>query len=223
MLWAMNGRILLLVLALASAPLAHAEDAAVRRFEWVLMVRTSSEFPDAVARAGIAAGRAGGAVLEDIRMDAAGQYSDYRLLIRTIDRDAIGPILARVRATSGVMGATVAPLPETPTWAGGPGFMESYTVPDDRPTSNVDRVIMRHDVPPIGDKRELLEVADVVVGPGLPPVESLGGFTLNVSELLQRLKQSSWRRREDGLRQTPIIILPPDGSPVPDLPSDPSH
>lgn len=216
----MNGRFLLLVLVLALPSAAPAEDAAVRRFEWVLMIRTSSEYPDALARAGIAAGRAGGAVLQDLRMDAAGRYSDHRMLVRTLDRDAIGPILARVRATAGVMGATVAPLPETPTWAGGPGFMESYTVPDDRPTSNADRIVMRHDVPPIGDKRELLEVADVVVGPGLPPIESLGGFTLNVSELLQRLKQSSWRKREDGLRRTPIVILPPDGSPAPDFPSD---
>jgi hypothetical protein len=35
-----------------------------------------------------------------------------------------------------------------------------------------------------------------------------GGFSLNVSEILAKLKQSAWRKREDRLRNAPLDILP---------------
>jgi hypothetical protein len=200
-------------------------DASVRRFEWVLVVRISMELPDSIARAEVVAGRAGGAVLENIRTDTDGTsqypdrfqksgYADYRLLVRTIDRETINGVLRQVRATRGVVGASATALPETPTWEGSPGFMESYTADSDAPQiSNAGRVLTRHDVPPVADKRELLEAADVIAAPGIPPLDDLrsGGLTFNFSELLKRLKESSWRKREERLRNTPIVILPPDG------------
>ena len=183
----------------------------VRRFEWVVVVRVTSELPDAIGRAELAAGHAGGAVLESLRMDSNGHLADHRLLVRTISHEAIDKVVREIRATPGVMGATASPLPETPTWPGSPGFMESYTGGDEPHVSNAGRVLVQHDVPPIADKRELLEAADVVAGPGLPELDSLGGFTFNVSEMLRRVKASAWRHREEKLRATPIIILEPDG------------
>lgn len=193
------------------APLPDGAD--VRRFEWVLVVRTSTEFPDAFSRAQIAAGRAGGAVLASTRWNADAQHADWRLLVRTVDRESIQDVLAAVRRTRGVAGASSAALPETPTWAGSPGFLESYQAESGQPAiSNAGRVIVRHDVPPVADASELLEMSDIVVGSGLPDLEHLGGFTLNVSEWARRVKESSWRRREDKMRNTPLNILPADGS-----------
>ena len=184
-------------------------DASVRRWEYVILVRTSPEVPDALGRAEVAALRAGGAVLEDLRDEATGSHQDWRLLVRTRDERLVHEIVKAVRATRGVLGATAEPLPETPTYPGGPSFFASWTSGEGS-ASNADRVVMHHDVPPIADKRELLEMTDVASSPSTGP-ERDGGFTLNVSEMFARMKESSWRRREDRLRNTPIAILPPAG------------
>lgn len=190
------------------------EGTEVRRFEWVLIVRTFAEFPDALGRAQIAAGKAGGAVLASMRWQGDAQHTDWRLLVRTVDRESIQDVLSAVRHISGVAGASSAALPETPTWAGSPGFLESYQAESGLPElSNAGRVLVRHDVPPVANASELLEMSDIAVGPGLPDLEHLGGFTLNVSEWAQRLKSSSWRNREDKMRNASLNILPPDGSP----------
>jgi len=184
----------------------------VRRWEYVVIVRTTPEVSGALGRAELAAAQAGGAVLADLRTDYTLSHSDYRLLVRTSDKDTINQVLRAVRTTPGVAGATVVPLPETATWAGSPSFMESYLAPTDEPVSNAGRVVMRHDTAPVADKQELLEAADTIAtSPSLGP-EGTGGFTLNVSELLSRWKESRWRKREDELRSTPIVILPPDGT-----------
>jgi hypothetical protein len=191
------------------------EQADVRRWEYVVLVRTTPEVSGALGRAELAAFKAGGAVLADLRTDYTESHSDYRLLVRTRDKETINQVLREVRATRGVAGATVVPLPETATWAGSPSFMSSYLAPSDEPQGNAGRVIVRHDVAPVADKRELLEAADsIATSPSLGP-EGAGGFTLNVSELLSRWKESRWRKREDGLRSTPIEILPPEGASEP--------
>ena len=184
-------------------------DASVRRWEYVILVRTAPEVPDALGRAELAALRAGGAVLEDLKDVGTGSHQDWRILVRTRDESRVHEIVKAVRATRGVLGATAEPLPETPTYPGGPSFLESWTTGSGSP-GNADRVVMRHDVPPIADKRELLEMTDVASSPSTGP-ERDGGFTLNVSELFARMKEGSWRRREERLRNTPIAILPPAG------------
>jgi hypothetical protein len=188
-------------------------DASVRRWEYVVVVRTSDEVPDAFGRAQAAAFRSGGAVLADMRTDWDGHVADWRLLVRTRREDAIHPILREIRSQKGVLGATAVPLPETPTWDGGPGFLSSYMAPTDEPeTSNAGRVLVHHDVPPIADKRELLEATDVIAGPDLQTpngmLDAPGGFTLNVSEMMAKMKQASWQKREERLRNGYLPILP---------------
>jgi hypothetical protein len=155
--------------------------------------------------------KAGGAVLDDLKDTGSASHQDWRLLVRTRDPDTVHAIVNAVRTTRGVLGATAQPLAETPTYPGGPSFLASWTSGTDDGESNAGRVVMRHDVPPIADKRELLESTDVASSPSTGPDRD-GGFTLNVSELFARMKEGSWRRREDRLRNTPIQILPPDGS-----------
>jgi hypothetical protein len=181
--------------------------AGVRRWEYVILLRTVPEAHDALGRAQVAALKAGGAVLDDLRMESTASHSDYRVLVRTRDPDTVHRVVNAMRTTRGVLGATATPLPETPTYAGGPGFFESYSGGDDRP-SNANRIVMHHDVPPIADKKELLEMADVLAPPSAGP-DGAGGLTLNVSELFSRIKEGAWRRREEKLRNTPIEILPP--------------
>ena len=180
----------------------------VRRWEYVILLRTLPESQDAVGRAQVAALKAGGAVLDDLRMESTASHTDYRLLVRTRDPGTVHRVVNAIRTTRGVLGATATPLPETPTYAGGPSFFESYSSGDGRPPGNADRVVMHHEVPPITDKKELLEMADVLAPPSTGP-DGTGGFTLNVSELFSRIKEGAWRRREEKLRNTPIEILPP--------------
>ena len=184
----------------------------VRRWEYVLLIRTAPEAGDALGRAQVAAFRAGGAVLDHLRMEATESHSDYRVLVRTRDQQRVHDVVRAVRATRGVLGATATPLPETPTYAGGPGFFESYSGDDDGRPSNANRVVMRHDVPPITDKRELLEMSELLTAPPSAGPDGAGGLTLNVSELFSRMKEGMWRRREERLRQTPIEILPPSAA-----------
>lgn len=191
----------------------------VRRWEYVILLRTAPEVRDALGRAQLAAFKAGGAVLDDLDMEATASHADYRLLVRTRDPMAVHEVVKAMRATRGVLGASATALPETPTFPGGPSFFESYTSdPSDSP-SNADRVLVRHDVPPVADKRELLEMADVLAPPSTGP-DGAGGLTMNVSELFSRIKEGAWRRREERLRSTPIEILPPAnaGSPAPAAP-----
>lgn len=196
----------------ASTTPGEPADGSVRRWEYVVLLRTAPEVPNALGYAEVAAFKAGGAVLDDLRDVTTASHTDYRLLVRTRDPEAIHQVVRSMTTTRGVLGATATPLPETPTYPGGPSFFESYRAPDDRPVSNVDRVVVRHDVPPIADKKELLEMSDVLAPPSTGP-DGPGGFTLNVSELFSRMKEGAWRRREDKLRATPIEILPPAPSP----------
>ena len=183
-------------------------EATVRRWEYVILVRTDPSTPDALGRAELAAQAAGGAVLDEIRSAGSASHEDHRLLVRTRDPEIVHRVVRAVRATRGVLGAAAEPLPETPTYPGGPSFFESYRAPEAISPGNAGRIVMRHDVPPIADKKELLEMTDVVGSPSTGP-DGAGGLTLNVSEMLKRMKESSWRRREDRLRGTPIQILPP--------------
>lgn len=192
--------------ALSERPSAATVD--VRRWEYVILLRTSPEVKDALGRAEVAALAAGGAVLDDLEVERTASHQDHRILVRTRDRDAIHQVVRAMRSSRGVLGATATPLPETPTYPGGPGFFESYSAGIGDSPGNADRVVVRHDVPPIADKKELLEMSDVLAPPSSGP-DGPGGFTLNVSELFSRMKEGMWRRREERLRNTPIEILPP--------------
>ena len=84
-------------------------------------------------------------------------------------------------------------------------------------------MLKRHDVPPIADARELLESADAIGADmnQLPETAAVGaGITLNVSEMIARLKQAAWQRRENRLRNghLPVLPTPPDGSQGQDAP-----
>ncbi len=188
-------------------------EVAVRRWEYVILVRVDPAIPGSIGRAEIAAQTAGGAVLEEIRSEGSASHDDYRMLVRTRDPDVVHQVVRAVRATRGVLGAAAQPLPETPTYPGGPGFFESYRAVEDLTPGNAGRVVMRHDVPPIADKKELLEYTELAGSPSTGP-DGAGGFTLNISELFKRMKEGAWRRREERLRNTPIEILPsaPEGS-----------
>jgi len=210
------GRELLFGAALAA--LAHAsvaQEVTTRRFEWVLTVRVKAKVQQSIGSAELAAARNGGAVLAASRIDSGRGYCDYRLLVRSLNAESIGPIISSIRAAQGVIDATAVRLPETATWLGGPSFIESYSAPDEDPISNAGRVVKRHALPPVADKRELLEATDVATGSGIPPLESLGGvgsaiLNLNIDEAVHKLRAAKWRRREQKLRNTPIVILPPD-------------
>lgn len=183
------------------------DDAQIRRWEYVVLVRTSTERGPVIGHAETAALRAGAAVLDRVRMELGKSHADHRLLVRTRAPGTINAVLDGIRGVRGVLGASAVQLPETPTYAGGPDFMSSYTAAlavDDDP-----RVVVRHDLPPVLDKRDLLEQAPIPAGPGVGP-EPLGGFTLNVSELYKRLRSAAWQRRERRLKEGYLPILPKD-------------
>jgi hypothetical protein len=183
-------------------------EAEVRRWEYVVVVRVSREIASPIGKVETATLRAGGAVLERVRDESGPLHVDHRMLVRTRDPSAIHEVLREVRAVAGVLGASTAQLPETPTYAGGPDFISSYTG-DFGANPGDPRVVVRHDVPPVLDKRDLLENAPIPAGPTVGNTGT-GGFTLNVSELFARLKESSWRKREQRMKDGYLPILPPE-------------
>jgi hypothetical protein len=198
----------LVALALALAGEAREADPPtdVRRWEYVLVVRTSTALPESVGRAEAAALSAGGAVLDRVRSTAAPGFTDWRMLVRTRERNAISGVVGEMRRVPGVMWTTLVPLPETPTLPGGPSFLSAYTAGLDGGTST--GIFVHRDVPPVLDKRDLLETVPVPVGPTDQLEGQLGGFSLNVSELLRRWKESWWRRREERMKNGELPILP---------------
>ena len=188
-----------------------APPARVRRWEYVVVVRTSSDQPDAIGRAEEAAFLAGAAVLDRVRTDFAPRSQDHRLLVRLRDKDKLGTVLRAMQAQQGVLGATAVPLPETPTVAGGPSFMLAYTSELSEGTAEPG-IFVHHEVPPILDKRDLLETYSVPVGPAAGPSPQVaGGVGLNVSAMIKRLKETSWFRREQRMKRAYLPILPPSG------------
>ena len=199
---------LLLVSGTAASAAATAKPGpAVRRWEHVLLVRMSDRVPDALGRVLDAASRGGGAVLANVRTVAGPDSQDYRLLVRTRDPGAIVAVMREIRRQSGVVGASVIRLPETATAPGGPSFLTSYTG-ELEGKSHAGEIVVHRDVPPVLDMRDLAETAPVPAGPSMSDTQAIGGFTLNVSEMVQRAKVAAWVRREDKLRRTPIVILP---------------
>ena len=196
--------------ALAAPSLDGGDGAAiegeVRRWEYVVLLRVAAIAGDPLGRVETEAMRVGGAVLETVRGEIGPQHSDYRLLIRTREHDAIDGVLRALRSVPGVMGASTVQLPETPTYAGGPEFISSYTGDLD-PVPGNPRVLVRHDVPPVLDKRDLLENLPLPAGPTTGNTGT-GGLTLNVSELFKRMKESNWRKREERMKDAYLPILP---------------
>lgn len=194
-----------LTLPAAAAP-APPDEAEVRRWEYIVLVRASQEIRDPIGRAETAALKAGGAVLEVSRSEVGPQHADYRMLVRTRDPAMIHDVLREMRRVPGVLGASTVQLPETPTYAGGPEFISSYTGDLD-PNPHDPRVVVRHDVPPFLDKKDLLENAPLPAGP-TTGYAGTGGFTLNVSELFNRIKEGNWRQREERMKRGYLPILP---------------
>lgn len=198
-----------------AAPSPEAEvdpriEAEVRRWEYVVLLRVASQFGSPLGRAETEALRAGGAVLESVRHEIGPQHSDYRLLVRTRDPRAIDDVLRAMRGVPGVLGASTVQLPETPTYAGGPEFISSYTGDLD-PVPGDPRVVVRHEVPPVLDKRDLLENLPLPAGPTVGNTGT-GGLTLNVSELFHRMKESHWRKREQRMKDAHLPILPSESA-----------
>lgn len=193
-------------------------EAPVRRWEYVVLVRTSRDFADAATRAEQAAIEAGAAVLDSFRDSSEGPTSDYRYLLRTREEVAIGTVLARMRRQPGVLGAATVQLPETPTFPGGPSFLTAYTTDEGRDGSS--GVIVHRDIPPVLDKRDLLEVVPVPTGPEIDTAGT-GGFSLNLSKMMSALKAWSWRKREQKMKDAELPILPEDedGSAAPSNPT----
>ncbi len=190
----------------AAASLEVPDDLGVRRWEYIVLLRASQEIADPIGRAETAALKAGGAVLGTSRTEVGPHHADYRMLVRTRDPDLIHEVLREMKRVPGVLGASTVQLPETPTYAGGPDFISSYTGDLD-PNPNDPRVVVRHDVPPILDKKDLLENAPLPAGPTVGNTGT-GGFTLNVSEIFARIKEGNWRRREDRMKRGYLPILP---------------
>jgi len=178
----------------------------LRRHEWVVQFRASAQIPEAASDAEVAALKAGGAVLERLRVDANQAWTEHRMLVRTRTPEALDAVLAAVRATPGVVAAASAKLPDIETNIGSPSFMSVYTAPDLQ-ESDRSGVVVKREIPEILDKRDLLEVVDVPWGPEAGPTTP-GGLTLNVSELFKRMKESAWRRREQRMKQAELPILP---------------
>lgn len=189
-------------------------DVEVRRHEYVVVVSTQPGNVHAGGRAEAAAFRAGGAVLERILAPDDPSGSTQRMLVRTRSPARLGDVLKEIRSVPGVVGANAIKLPEIETGLGSPGFLSVYTA-ELEGESNAGRVVVRHDVPRVLDERDLLEVVDVPVSPTIRPsdVGDTGGFTLNVSELFQRLRQGAWARRERRMKEAELPILPPDDEP----------
>ena len=190
----------------AVASLETPDEPEVRRWEYIVLVRASQQIRNPIGRAETAALKAGGAVLETSRSEVGPQHADYRMLVRTRDPEMIHDVLREMRRVPGVMGASTVQLPETPTYAGGPEFISSYTGDLD-PSPNDPRVVVRHDVPPFLDKKDLLENAPLPAGP-TTGYAGTGGFTLNVSELFARIKEGNWRKREERMKRGYLPILP---------------
>jgi hypothetical protein len=178
----------------------------LRRHEWVVVFRIASGMPDAVPAAELATLHAGGAVLARVPYEVTERWSEHRMLVRTRTPGALADVLDAVRSTPGVIGATSLKLPEIETGLGSPSFMSAYTAPELQTTTR-DGVLVRHEVPEVLDKRDLLEVVDVPWGPEAGP-SSVGGVGLNISEIFKRLKESSWRRREQRMKDAELPILP---------------
>ena len=68
-------------------------------------------------------------------------------------------------------------------------------------------LVVRHEVPPVLDKRDLLENLPLPAGPTVGNTGT-GGLTLNVSELFHRIKESNWRKREQRMKDAYLPILP---------------
>jgi hypothetical protein len=215
-----------LAFVVAGPRLAHAMDGQaptdVRRWEHVLAVRTSSEFPETIGRVERAAFKAGGAVLEILRSDYTPAFSDYRLLVRTARKEVIGTVMREVGRQVGVVGVAVVQLPETPTVPGGPSFMSSYTA-DTAGNPSTPGVLVHHELPPVVDKRDLLDVTDVPMGPGNGVPTGVGGLTLNLSELFKNWKENAWRKREERMKNAHLPILPPEGETTGDEAAPPTH
>jgi hypothetical protein len=190
----------------AAASLEAPAEPEVRRWEYIVLVRASQQIRNPIGRAETAALKAGGAVLETSRSEVGPQHADYRMLVRTRDPLMIHDVLREMRRVPGVLGASTVQLPETPTYAGGPEFISSYTGDLD-PSPNDPRVVVRHDVPPFLDKKDLLENAPLPAGPTTGHAGT-GGFTLNVSELFARIKEGNWRKREERMKRGYLPILP---------------
>ena len=121
---------LLALIALAASP-ARADEAAsadreLRRHEWIVVLRARNDVPASVPAAEVAALRAGGAVLERIRFDATEAWTEHRMLLRTRSAETLGRVLEAVRATPGILGASVRKLPDVATGLGSPTFMSVY-------------------------------------------------------------------------------------------------
>lgn len=178
----------------------------VRRHEFVVLVRTAHDSPGAPGRAEAAAFRAGGAVLESVRGLVTARFTDHRWLVRTRSAEVLGRVLREIRRERGVLGASAIQLPEIPTGPGSPSFLSAYTAAYDGPESGV---VVRHDVPQVLDRRDLLETSSVPVGPALAPTTGAGGVGLNISELFRRMRARSWARREARMKNAYLPILPP--------------
>ena len=190
----------------AVASLEAPDEPSVRRWEYIVLLRASQQIANPIGRAETAALRAGGAVLGISRTEVGPHHSDYRMLVRTRNPGMIHEVLREMRRVPGVLGASTVQLPETPTYAGGPEFISSYTGDLD-PNPNDPRVVVRHDLPPMLDKKDLLENAPLPAGPTVGNTGT-GGFTLNVSELFARMKEGNWRKREDRMKRGYLPILP---------------
>ncbi|MEM7249487.1 MAG: hypothetical protein AAF533_29525 [Acidobacteriota bacterium] len=185
-----------------------AGEVAVRRWEHVIIVRAPHEnLSRTVGRAEALTMIEGGAVLGTLLKPAGPNQSDFRMLVRTRRPGAVGTIAKKIRVLPGVIGATVAPLPETPTLPGGPSFISSYQAGlGGEPEPGV---LVQHDVEPVLGATDLLEAVGTPSSPLLGPDSQLGGVGVNISALIKRMRESAWRRREERMRNANLPVAPP--------------